>query len=296
MRGMMPRRMAVSLAVVLGMLPSPATAGRAVVAVFNVEDRTGKIAADVLRQLSDYLVARVAAGGVFDVVPSSQLKQRLAQQKNESYKDCYDQQCQIEIGREVAAQKSLATQIVTVGSKCALMTTLYDLKRATSDGSATEKSECSQDELVSALEKTVAALTRKFRERSEAGRATTAQNGSLRLDGLPSEAEVLVDGVVRGHGPLRAALELSAGEHMVQVRVPRHRTWQKKVIAFPGLALSERVTLQAFASIAFETNPPGAALTLDGGSSTWGAAMQFAWSSRGMTQSPRMSRFVGKLV
>jgi len=237
---------------------------RPVVAVFDIEDKTSRFDQQAIRQLSDYLRARVAAGGAFQVVPSGQLKERLVEQKKESYKDCYDQQCQIEIGREVAAQKSLATQIVEVGGECALMTTLYDLKRATSDGSATEKSGCGQEALVGAVEKTVAALSRTLREPGEGSRSVKKEPGTLRLDGLPPGAEVLVDGVSRGRAPLHAALELPAGDHRVLVRASGHRPWKKQVIAFPGLTHREKVSLQAVATITVGTDPPGAAVFLDG--------------------------------
>ena len=74
-----------------------------------------------------------------------ELKQRLRQQKRDSFRACYDEQCQIALGRELAAQKSLSTQIARIGSQCMVMSALYDLKRATSERSASHKTGCTQE-------------------------------------------------------------------------------------------------------------------------------------------------------
>jgi hypothetical protein len=41
----------------------------------------------------------------------------LTEKKKQSYSVCYDSACQIDIGKEVAAQKSLATKIVLAGKR-----------------------------------------------------------------------------------------------------------------------------------------------------------------------------------
>lgn len=130
-----------------------ALAAPQIVAVFEVEDQSGRFDAKACAQLTDYFGAQLAQGSTFRVVPRSQLRQRLQAKKKESYKKCVAEQCQIEIGRELAAQKSLATKIVPIGTKCAVMATLFDLKTAASERAATAKAACNQDALVSALEK-----------------------------------------------------------------------------------------------------------------------------------------------
>jgi hypothetical protein len=141
--------------------PAPRLSGRApVVAVFDIEDRGAGLAPDVRARLSDYLAMRLAAGGAFQVVPRDQLKERLVTKKRESYRDCYAQSCQIEIGRELAAQKSLSTMVVKLGSRCMVTAVLYDLRKAASEGGASARGGCSEDGIVSSLEQMVGQLSR----------------------------------------------------------------------------------------------------------------------------------------
>jgi len=131
---------------------------RPIVIVFDIEAKAGAITAEEIDQLTNYLSGRMAEGNVFQVIPRTQLKERLTSQKKDSYQACYDQKCQLDIGRELAAEKSLATEILKVGSQCAIVTMLYDLKLAVTDRSSTVKGGCSQDELVASLETVVAKI------------------------------------------------------------------------------------------------------------------------------------------
>lgn len=146
-----------SLAILTFMLASVAISASAqaapkIVAVFNIEDRSGRFDQQACGQLTEYLAAQLAKGATFRVVPQAELRARLKAKKKESYKKCVAEQCQIAIGRELAAQKSLATRIVKIGTKCAVMSTLYDLKTSASEHAATAKAACNQDALVTALE------------------------------------------------------------------------------------------------------------------------------------------------
>lgn len=139
---------------------SPALGGepRPIVAVFDIEDRGAGLPAETLSNLTDYLVVLLTAGG-YEVVPRKQLKDRISQQKQEGYKACYDQSCQVELGRELAAQKSLSTQIFQVGGVCRLAATLIDLKKATTEKACFVKSECGEKKLLAALEELSQKLT-----------------------------------------------------------------------------------------------------------------------------------------
>ena len=91
-----------------------------------------------------------AAG--YKVVPHAQVQQRLRQEKKGSFKKCYDEGCQIELGRALSAQKSLSTQLIKVGKQCQLAATLFDLKNETTDKAASVKTDCSADKLLEAVE------------------------------------------------------------------------------------------------------------------------------------------------
>jgi uncharacterized protein len=146
----------------LGLMPMQPTlaqeAGqKPIVVVFEIEDHSKKLGKTTREQLTDYLVSLLSKGG-FQVVPREQVRERMKGAKKESYKACYDQACQIELGRELAAQKSLASQVLKLGSQCKVTVNLYDLKSAASEKAGTASGGCGEDDIVASLETAVKSL------------------------------------------------------------------------------------------------------------------------------------------
>jgi hypothetical protein len=124
----------------------------AVLAVFEVEDPSQKFDKTTTLQLTDYLSARVAQVHHYRVIPRDQIRARLAEEKAESYRACVDQACQIELGKALAAEKSLATKLLRIGETCALTATLFDLRSETTERAASVRTKCGEEDLVGALE------------------------------------------------------------------------------------------------------------------------------------------------
>jgi hypothetical protein len=124
-----------------------------VVAVFDIIDSGGRFPSTTLDQLSDYLTAQLTAVGQIKVVPRDQLRRQLVERKRESYKACYSSSCQIELGRAVAAEKTLTTKLLRVGTRCAVTAVLYDLKTETTDHAATLDTTCAEDALLDAMKR-----------------------------------------------------------------------------------------------------------------------------------------------
>lgn len=138
-------------------------AGPPIVAVFDIEDTRPpktRLSERERADLTAFLSAALTEGGAFRVVPPEQLRATLMAKKRESYRRCFDERCQIEIGKEVAAQKTLATRIIQMGKQCAIIGTLYDLRLSASERAATQKGACGRDQLLEGIE----ALARSMRE------------------------------------------------------------------------------------------------------------------------------------
>jgi hypothetical protein len=135
---------------------------RAVVAVFVVKEAGGWLSKNVLESLTVFLAARMAEGKVFIVVPQAQVKAAIESQVKASFSACTDESCQIEIGRELAAQKLLQTEVIRVGNQCAITSTLFDLKLAASENSATVRVGCEEEALVGAVEQAADVLKREL--------------------------------------------------------------------------------------------------------------------------------------
>ncbi|RME22162.1 MAG: hypothetical protein D6806_13390 [Deltaproteobacteria bacterium] len=133
-------------------LRTEAGASAPIVAVFDMEDRGSGLKPEVLENLTEYLSVLLAERG-YKVIPRDQIKQRLVEQKKESYKSCYDQSCQIELGRELAAQKALATRVIKIADTCQVAATLFDLKKAATDRAASAEAECTEKSLLQAVRK-----------------------------------------------------------------------------------------------------------------------------------------------
>lgn len=135
----------------------------AFVAVFDIQDKSGRLSGRDIDGLTEYLASKLAEDGLFHVVPRDEIKKRILEQKKESYRACYEQSCQIEIGREMAAQKSLATSIAAIGSGCLVTAALYDLKKAATDATASARGGCGADEIIAQIEQVIAKFRRMAR-------------------------------------------------------------------------------------------------------------------------------------
>lgn len=132
--------------------PSPALrADRPVIAVFDVEDASGTLDAPAIEQLTEYLAARLTSEGSYAVVPRSQLRARLREEKADTLEPCYDEACQIELGKAVAASKTVATKLLRVGSDCAFAATLFDLRNETAERATTVDTACGTEGLLDAI-------------------------------------------------------------------------------------------------------------------------------------------------
>ncbi|MBW2736387.1 MAG: PEGA domain-containing protein [Deltaproteobacteria bacterium] len=196
---------------------APQRERKPVIAVFDIATRNVSFPKTSLEALTTFLSARIAATGLYRVSPQEVVRKRLKAQKKESYKLCYDRSCQIAIGRELAADRSLATEIAKVGTSCLLSIKLYDLKDEVTEFAHAEPLACQESALGAALVRGVVALQR-WREKalrskkdvssSTSNSAPTMPTGprvSVYLRSEPS-AEVLVDDLRRGHTPLTLTL------------------------------------------------------------------------------------------
>ena len=148
------------LVLAVGLFLPTARAGeqRPIVVVFNVEATGVRLSKQYLNGLADYLSSRLTESGAYQVVPRDQVKQRLVQQKKGSYKECYDQSCQIEIGKELAAEKTLSTKVIKLGNRCTVTLTFYDLKKSTTESAATQHGQCGENKVIESVDKALAKL------------------------------------------------------------------------------------------------------------------------------------------
>jgi formylglycine-generating enzyme required for sulfatase activity len=175
----------------------PATAPQVqrglVVAVFDIQDSSKRFTAAILEDLTEYLSAKSTEIAGYNVVPRDQIKERLKQEVKKSYKTCFDQSCQIELGKELAAQKSLSTRIMKIGSKCSITATLYDLMRSASEKSATANVACTEDGMMTGITEIVQKLDGSYRVPvpSGGGITTVPASSQTTTDPLTAKLEAM---------------------------------------------------------------------------------------------------------
>jgi len=154
----------IGVLVVLGANPGGAMAKeKPIIALFDIEDQGSGLNQEQLARLTQYLAVHLAEKG-YQIIPRDQIRKRILELKKESYKSCYDQACQVELGRELAAQVSVSSKIIRIGDQCNMTATFYDLRRAATSRAASVKGECSEASLGKAIEKIAVELAQSKEE------------------------------------------------------------------------------------------------------------------------------------
>jgi PEGA domain len=229
-----------------------ASSAAPIVAVFDIQATSvPSIKPETLQAMTDFLNAKLVASGRMRTVPRAQVKRRLSRLKVESYKECHDQACQIELGRELAANKSLSTKVHRAGQRCALSLELYDLTNATTEAAHTELVECGEGPLYEALSRGVGALLHKV-SRAASRPAVERPKVSVYISSAPGAADVLVDGLYRGKTPLRLALELDR-RHELALVLEDYAPAKRSVVASGATRLHVPLRLTAEGRVALAT-------------------------------------------
>ena len=221
--------LAFSFFVVLLAAVQPVTAqDKPILAVMEIEDKTGKFTDKQIQQAATYLRSKLEVAGTFMVVPKSRQEKALIRElRKESYKDCYAEQCQIELGKELAADTILRSAVTEFAGMCSLTSVLIDLAGAAVVGGAHRDFGCSETGLKGAMIAVVKELEQEAPRRGRAeivddGRDAPANTteksgpvfGVVRFVTDPPGAKVKVDGkFLEGKTPLSGFLRLG-GSHV----------------------------------------------------------------------------------
>jgi hypothetical protein len=129
---------------------------RRIVAVMSISDQTSMFRRSTIEAATDYLRGVINTRGLYSVVDKGRqeaaLRSLLASEKRESYKDCYDQSCQIPLGQAVAADTMLRTTLTKLANFCVVSSELIDLSREAAEDGAIEKFDCSEKGLSAAID------------------------------------------------------------------------------------------------------------------------------------------------
>lgn len=168
------------------LVATSAHAAKPIVAVFDIELRRVRLSKALVEALWETLTTKLTESGAYQVVPKDKLKSRLRKAKRRSFKRCYAKSCQLAIGRELAANKTISARITRVGRTCLFSLKVWDLRKATAEKAAQAKGKCGESALLSAVESAVAKLT--------GGRRQAPTSGSPAASGRCPSGQVAVHG------------------------------------------------------------------------------------------------------
>lgn len=265
------------LALALALVARPAPAAEpqpksAIVAVFPIEDArtTGRLSAKELGELTEYLATKLGEGGAFRIVPSQELRRVLAEKKKESYSTCYSTECQIDVGKELAANKVLVTKILSVTTRCSVLSQLYDLRSSATDRTGSFDGGCNKETLVDGLLDVVAQLKREGRPSPASGDSLPHEIGDTPSDVIvsfssnPEGALVMLDGTLLCEDTSeRCSKIVAAGPHKVTMTKDRYQK-RSETLEFKGLTTVHWKLEPDFGTLVFEGSPPRAQAIVNG--------------------------------
>ena len=266
-----------------GALPAAsATAQPAeIIAVFDIDKLDTPIDDATMTRLNNYMFGRLVSAG-FKLTPQSQVRDRVVDLKRESHRDCYDQSCQIELGKAVAAHKSLSSRLIRIGNSCSLQSAIYDLRTETTERGAEAKGPCTEEGIAASIDKVVAKFKGEIVPTATAsgGRVETSQvidrgadivnvptdeTAFFVIHSNPSGATVSINGKEIGQTPQH--LEYPLGKYIVVAELGRlyHPARQEVLLNKRGAKATVTLDLKpAFGSAIITSSPSKAQVWLDG--------------------------------
>jgi formylglycine-generating enzyme required for sulfatase activity len=241
---------------------------RPIVAVFKIQDRGANLSTVLLESLTEYLAASIAEGGVLRVVPPTEIRRLLAEKKKESYRRCYDQKCQIELGRELSAGKSLSASILRFGESCTVTATLYDLKTQATDISAKARGPCSESGYTDSIDKVSSRIRDwasgegRIGEPAEELKLGGGKRIIVHFSSSPPGAVVHLDGkLLCVKTPCSKAVP--AGAHQISMQAEKFQARKERVILARGDKVAWKLTSN-FGLIDVHSTPMGQEVSLNG--------------------------------
>lgn len=258
------------------LLMAPGAPEAPVVAVFDLQDmRVGeeKLPPGKLAGLTDFLRTLLAEGRGFKVVAGTDLRRAMLDTKKASYEECYDEACQIEIGKAVSASKLVTTKVIGIGSKCIITSSLFDLRTETTDRAVHHKGSCSEEALLATLEKVAVklkaghafdALEEQEKAEPEPWDPGTKKKVIASFGSEPPGAVVLIDGELACQDTSKGCRRtLSVGRHRISMQKERHLPREEEIFVDEGTEVVWELE-PSFGQVAVRTKPAGISVRIDG--------------------------------
>lgn len=134
--------------------------GNLILAIMEIEDQSGEFHQNTLSSATEYMRGKLKSLNKYSIVISS--RQEIATvkiMKENSYKSCYAERCQIKLGRELSADTILTTKLTYFGGIYNIRSEFVDLEKAvTMHSYETDFEKNDEDSLRDAIDDIVAQI------------------------------------------------------------------------------------------------------------------------------------------
>jgi len=186
-------------------------------AVMEIGDKTGKMPPEMLDNAAEYLRSKLVSSGRFVVISKErQMAVRIKELKKESYKECYDQKCQIPLGQALAADTILSTTITKMSGIYVITAELIDLSKEATIFGSTAQFDGSEEQLRLGLDRIAAELQNARPVMTATGKAVVY---AIKFEANAPGAKAYLDGRLFCFN-LPCEKDVEEGEHEIRITAP----------------------------------------------------------------------------
>lgn len=197
-------------------------------AVMSVDDRSEKLSEKVKSGVTTLLRMYLSSSGQFIVIDEGRQQKALSdiiqEKKKESYKKCYNEQCQIPLGQALSADTILRSTVTELGGMFSLGVELIDLAKEATTKAANVEFDGTEAGIRSAVKKVVNELTGKTVEEAK---LLAAQQKQAEIDKKIAEKKEKK----RLQKEKKKALDLKLKQEQ-QIKLAEQKREDQKVLAF----------------------------------------------------------------
>ena len=254
------------LVVFLFVIPLAAAEQKKKVAVIDLIDDSATIDTAVLDRATQYLWDRVVAAKAFIVIARDRQKEAVLVLRKESFKECYDKSCNIQLAQRLSADTMLETRVTYFGGQYGLSMSLTDLAKVAADRGANAPFDGTEESLRKAIDELIPQIaptgfTEKAVGEENDWRAAGQELVIVEFQSTTPHAAVSVDGKLLCTA-LPCRKNLTKGKHTVLLQAPQYIDNTEELTVVGPLTVA-RDLKPDFALITVGTIPDGLSVEVD---------------------------------
>ncbi len=246
-------------------------------AVMEIDDQSGKLSKKLLETAAEALRTELVASNKFIVISKDrQRKAMIKGEKKESWKECYDQSCRIQLGQALTADNIMTGIVTYFGKKYTLTVEIIDLAKEATVKGAKAEFDGTEEGLADAIKSIAAQVTGvkragggssfkegKIGEQVEDWEIGQGEETIVKFESKPDGAVVMVDGKILCQATPCSKM-LTQGKHEITIQKENYLPKTKVFDIVKGRKPVSAELEPDFGYLSVESEPAGIEVLLDG--------------------------------